>query len=119
MGLSEETRRGSIYWVDFNPARGSELRGTRPALVVQNDIGNRFSRTTIIAAITTAEADFPFMVRVTPSESGLPKLSWINLSQIRTIDKARFVQECGELSTAKMRQVDEALKISLGLESSE
>ena len=95
--MPQEVRRGEIYWVDWNPARGSEQGGTRPALVIQNDIGNRFSPNTIVASVTTAPAKvYPFMVRITASESGLPRDSMINLAAILTIDQTRLRGKCGE-----------------------
>jgi len=115
-----EVRRGDIYWIDWNPGRGSEQRGLRPALVIQNDIGNKYSTTTIVAALTTAvEKPYPFLVRVTAKESRLPKDSTVNLAVILTIDKARLGDKCGELNEAKMVEVDEAIKASLGLGAGE
>ncbi len=114
--MPEEIKRGEIYWVDWNPGRGSEQGGLRPALVIQNDIGNRYSPTTIVAALTTAmEKSYPFLVKVTAKESGLPKDSTANLAVILTIDKTRLSDKCGELSLAKMSEVNEAIKESLGL----
>lgn len=114
--MSESVNRGHIYWVDWNPGRGSEQTGLRPALVIQNDIGNKYSPTTIVAALTTAvEKLFPFLVRVSDKESGLPKDSTVNLAVILTIDKTRLGDKCGELSETKMAEVDEAIKASLGL----
>ena len=104
-----------MYWIDWNPGRGSEQRGLRPALVIQNDIGNKYSTTTIVAALTTAvEKSYPFLVKVTAKESRLPKDSTVNLAVILTIDKARLGDKCGELSEAKMAEVDKAIKASLG-----
>lgn len=114
--MPRELRRGEIYWVDWNPARGSEQSGLRPALVIQNDIGNRYSPTTIVAALTTAAGKpYPFLVRVSAGESGLPKDSTVNLAVILTIDKARLIDKCGELGEEKMAEVDRAIKASLGL----
>ena len=114
--MSEKIKRGEVYWVDWNPSRGSEQSGLRPALVIQNDIGNQFSPTTIVAALTTAtEKPYPFLVKITARESGLPKEGMVNLSAILTVDKARLVNKCGELSKLKMEQVDESIKTSLGL----
>ncbi len=111
-----EIRRGEIYWINWNPARGSEQSGLRPALVIQNDIGNRFSPTTIVAALTTAiEKSYPFLVRVTANESGLPRDGTVNLSAIMTVDKTRLAGKCGELDEARMSQVNEAIKASLEL----
>jgi len=114
--MPEEIKRGEIYWVDWNPGRGSEQKGLRPALVIQNDIGNKYSPTVIIAALTTAmEKSYPFMVKVTAGESGLPKDSTINLAVIMTIDKTRLTGKCGELSEAKTAEVNKAIKASLGI----
>ncbi|MDO8532181.1 MAG: type II toxin-antitoxin system PemK/MazF family toxin [Dehalococcoidia bacterium] len=109
-------KRGEIYWVDWDPGRGSEQTGIRPALIVQNDVGNDYSPSTIVAALTTAPMKpYPFAVPVTAKESGLPKDSVINLSSILTIDKERLMERCGSLPTGRMTQVDFALKKSLGL----
>ena len=114
--MSIEIKRGEIYWVDWNPSRGSEQSGLRPALVIQNDIGNRYSPTTIVAALTTATGkSYPFTVKVTAKESGLPKDSTVNLAVIMTIDKTRLSDRCGELNATKMAEVDEAIKTSLGI----
>lgn len=110
-------KRGEIYRVDWGPGRGSEQSGLRPALIIQNDIGNQYSPTTIVAAITTASVKpYPFVVAITASESGLPRDSSINLSAIMTIDKTRLRDKCAELSQAKMGEVDLAIKKSLALD---
>jgi mRNA interferase MazF len=114
--MAGEIKRGEIYWVDWNPGRGSEQSGLRPALIIQNDIGNKYSPTTIVATLTTAiEKAYPFLVKVTVKESGLPKDSMINLAAILTIDKTRLRKKSGELNQGKMSEVDEAIKASLGL----
>lgn len=114
--MPKEIKRGEIYRVDWSPGRGSEQSGLRPALVIQNDVGNKFSPTTIVAAITTApEKPYPFMVRITASESGLPRDSMINLAAILTIHQTRLRDKCGELSQTKMAEVDKAIKTSLAL----
>lgn len=114
--MPQDIKRGEIYWVDWSPSRGSEQSGLRPALVVQNDVGNKFSPTTIVAALTTAiEKLYPFLVKVTAKESGLPKDNTVNLAVILTVDKTRLRNKCGELSEAKMLEVNEAIKASLGL----
>jgi mRNA interferase MazF len=114
--MTEEIKRGEIYWVDWNPARGSEQSGLRPALVIQNDVGNKYSPTTIVAAFTTAIVkNYPFTVIITAKESGLPKDSTINLAVIMTIDKTRLTDKCGQLSEEKMAEVNEAIKASLGI----
>lgn len=114
--MSKEIKRGEIYWVDWSPGRGSEQSGVRPALVIQNDIGNRFSSTIIVASISTVpERPYPFLIRFTVAESGLGQDSAVNLSQILTIDKMCLGDKCGELSPTKMAEVDEAIKTSLAL----
>ena len=114
--MPEKIKRGEIYWVNWNPSRGSEQKGIRPALIIQNDIGNEFSPTTIIAALTTAmEKQYPFTVNITSQESGLPKDSTINFSIIMTIDKTRLEDKCGELGQSRMFEVDQAIATSLGL----
>ena len=111
-------KRGEIYWVDWSPGRGSEQSGLRPALVIQNDIGNKYSANTIVASITTAAVKaYPFVVRITAVESGLAHDSVVDLASILTVDKARLCNKCGELSKAKMAEVNEAIKTSLGLEN--
>ncbi|MGB9867943.1 MAG: type II toxin-antitoxin system PemK/MazF family toxin [Bacillota bacterium] len=112
-----EVRRGDIFLVDFNPARGSEQAGFRPALVVQNDVGNKHSPTTIVVAISTArEKVYPFLVPLRAGEGGLDRDSMVNTSQILTVDKSRLMKKLGNLSAERMRQVDRASKISLGLQ---
>lgn len=114
--MTEKIKRGEIYWVNWNPSRGSEQKGIRPALVIQNDIGNEYSPTTIIAALTTAtEKQYPFTVNITSLESGLPKDSTINLATIMTVDKTRLTEKCGELTQSKISEIDQAIMISLGL----
>jgi len=115
--MPKEIRRGEIYWVDWDPGRGSEQIGKRPALIIQNDIGNKLSPTTIVAACSTAqEKAYPFIVPVTRQESGLPKDCSINLAVILTIDKSRLREKGGELTKQKIVEVDEAIKRSLGLD---
>ena len=116
MAMAIKCKRGELYWVDWSPARGTEIIGIRPALIIQNDIGNEVSATTIVASCSSApEKPFPFLVPVTAQESGLPKDCNINLATIMTIDKSRLGDKCGELSREKMGEVDKALQISLGL----
>jgi mRNA interferase MazF len=111
-------RRGEIHLIEFDPTRGVEIRKTRPALVIQNDIGNRHSPITIVAAITSklSLAPYPIEVIVEPDRAnGLSLLSAIHLDQIRSIDRQRLVKRLGVVDVATMRRVDEAIKISLGL----
>lgn len=112
-----EVKRGELYWVDWNPGRGGEQTGIRPALVIQNDIGNRTSPTVIVASCTTAEIKpYPFVVSIKKGESDLPKDCSINLSAILTISKSRLGIKCGQLTVEKMGEVDTAIKFSLGLD---
>ena len=109
-------KRGEIYWVDFGAPRGSEQAGKRPALVIQNDVGNENSTTTIVAAITSQKKPpFPFHVAITATESGLPKDGTVLLEQLLTIAQDKLLQRCGELSPHKIEEVDRALKLSLAL----
>lgn len=108
-------RRGDVHWMDFGATDGAELQGLRPAVIVQNDIGNRFSQTTIVAGITTRYLgkDYPVVV-VMPSDA-LPRPSAVNCAQLRTVDLARLGDRITRLDEDVMRGVDEALKASLGL----
>jgi len=116
--MTEECKRGEIYLVNWNPGRGSEQTGKRPALVIQNDTGNKYSPTTIVAACSTASVKaYPFIVRVQAKESGVDKDSSINLAQIMTVDKTRLEIKLGQLSSEKMLEIDGALKVSLGIDS--
>ncbi len=108
-------RRGEVWVADFNPGRGSEQRGIRPALVIQNDIGNQHAATTIVAAITTTIRDCFVTVVLDPHVAGLEQRSMINLAQILTSDKTRLMRKLGALSEARVKDVDTALRISLGL----
>lgn len=111
-----EIRRGDVFLVDFNPARGSEQAGHRPALVIQNDIGNRYSPTVIVMAITTSiHKGYPFLVKLRAGEGGLEKDSAANAAQVLTVDKSRLVERLGSLSPERMHQVNRALLVSLGL----
>jgi mRNA interferase MazF len=101
--------------VDFSPGRGSEQRGLRPALVLQNDVGNRYAATTIVAAITSTVKIYPVTVVLKKGEGGVGQPSMINLAQILTVDKARLRERLGALSPERTAQVDEAMRISLGL----
>lgn len=106
-------RRGEIWLVDFNPRRGSEQQGIRPAVIVQNDVGNQYGGTTIAAAITSTIKIYPVTVALKPGEGGLKKPSMVNLAQILTVDKSRLQRRLGTLSTARMGIVNAAIKISL------
>ncbi len=107
--------RGEVWMVDFNPAPGSEQRGIRPALVIQNDVGNVHASTTIVAAITTRIKKYPVTVVLDVEEGGLKQPSMVNLAQILTLDKTRLKRRVGALSRTRLAEVDSALEISLGI----
>jgi mRNA interferase MazF len=109
-------RRGDIWTVNFEPVVGSEQGKARPALIIQNDIGNLYSPVLIVAALTSGEnARYDVQVEVKAPEGGLDHNSLVLLNQIRTIDKRRVGRYWGHLPAQTMQQVDEAIKISLGL----
>jgi mRNA interferase MazF len=109
-------RRGEIHLVQFDPSRGHEIRKTRPAVIIQNDVGNRHSAVTIVAAITSAISAHPVTVAIAPTKAnGLSTPSSIHLGQIRTVDRERLVERLGAVDSTTMRRLDNALKISLGL----
>lgn len=110
-------KRGDIYYADLSPVIGSEQGGVRPVLVVQNDIGNKYSPTVIAAAITSQinKAKLPTHIEISALEYGLQKDSVILLEQIRTIDKKRLREKIGHLDDELMDRVNEALSISFGL----
>jgi len=109
-------RRGDVWVVDFEPVRGSEEGKVRPALVIQNDVGNEYSPVIIVAAITSGEkAIYDTEVEIKAPDGGLRNDSLILLNQIRTVDKSRAVRKCGRASAEVMEKVNEAINISLGL----
>jgi mRNA interferase MazF len=112
-----EVRRGDIVYANLNPVIGSEQGGTRPVLVLQNDIGNRHSPTTIVVAITSRikKAKLPTHVEICADDYGLERDSVILLEQLRTIDKRRLKEKLAHLDEESMNRVNEGLMISLGL----
>ncbi|MBS4192509.1 type II toxin-antitoxin system endoribonuclease NdoA [Bacillus sp. FJAT-49705] len=110
-------KRGDVYFADLSPVVGSEQGGVRPVLVIQNDIGNRFSPTVIVAAITAQiqKAKLPTHVEIDAKRYGFERDSVILLEQIRTIDKQRLTDKITSLDDEMMEKVDEAVQISLGL----
>lgn len=110
-------QRGEIYLVCFDPSVGHEIQKTRPAVVIQNDVSNRHSPITIVAAISSqfSEPPFPREVVIEPEESGLPKRSAVIANQIRSVDREQLVARMGRLSASSLRRIDEALTISLEL----
>jgi mRNA interferase MazF len=116
--MAQPIRRGDIFTVDLEPVRGSEQGKIRPALVIQNDIGNQYSPTVIVAAITSgSHTRFDVNIPVKAPEGGLRNDSLILLNQVRTVDKTRLSRYWGRVSGQTMARVDEAIKISLGLVS--
>ena len=110
-------QRGDIYYADLSPVIGSEQGGLRPVLIVQNDVGNRYSPTVIAAAITsrTQKSKLPTHIDVYADKYGLAKDSVILLEQIRTIDKARLKEKMGHLDDSVMAEVNDAINVSFGL----
>jgi mRNA interferase MazF len=109
-------RRGEIYLVSLDPTVGHEIRKTRPAVVIQNNVSNRYSPITIVAAISSQFGDPPHPREIPiPPKSGLTKPWAVILNQIRSVDRKRLVKRLGAVDAATMRRVDEALLISLGL----
>ncbi len=114
--MVEDVRRGEVYWCRLDPSEGSEIRKTRPAVVVQNDVGNRNARTTIVVPVTSAapERAYPFIV--TLPAPALPKQGFVNCAHIRAVDKRRLKPgPLAVLDEATMARIDDALRASLGL----
>lgn len=114
--MEKQIRRGEIYFADLSPVVGSEQGGIRPVLIIQNDVGNKYSPTVIVSAITSqlSKAKIPTHVELSASEYNLPKDSVVLLEQIRTIDKRRLKEKVSELDEKKMRAINLALLVSLG-----
>ena len=110
-------KRGDIFYADLSPVVGSEQGGLRPVLVIQNDIGNKYSPTVIVSAITSkmSKAKLPTHIGVYANQVGLLKDSVILLEQIRTIDKTRLKEKMGHLDSEKMNEVNNAITVSFGL----
>ena len=110
-------RRGDVFWVDLNPVKGSEQAGRRPVVVIQNDVGNEAAPTVIVAPLTTKSftKHYPINVHIPRGVAGLKENSTILLSQIRTIDNTRLDHKIGHLPSAYLKQVDQAICVSLGL----
>lgn len=112
-------KRGELYYADLSPVVGSEQGGVRPVLVVQNNVGNKYSPTVIAAAVTSKinKAKLPTHIELPSNSYGLQKDSVILLEQIRTLDKRRLKERIGELNETTMTRVDKAILISLGFET--
>lgn len=111
-------KRGEIYYADLSPVVGSEQGGVRPVLIIQNDVGNKFSPTVIAAAITSQKdkTRLPTHIQISSRNCGLARDSVVLLEQVRTIDKRRLKERMGRVEEPYMDQVDHALSISFGLE---
>ena len=108
-------KRGEIWMVNFNPGRGSEQKGVRPALIIQNNVGNQYASTTIVSAITSTLKKYPVTVLIPKGKGGLKESSMVNLAHILTIDKGRLMRKLGNLEEDKIAEVNEAIKISLNV----
>lgn len=110
-------KRGDIYYADLSPVIGSEQGGVRPVLIVQNDVGNKYSPTVIAAAITSqkTKSNLPTHIELHANTTGLQKDSIVLLEQVRTIDKHRLKEKMGSLDLGSMNRVNEAIGISFGL----
>ncbi|MFV0498180.1 MAG: type II toxin-antitoxin system PemK/MazF family toxin [Candidatus Fimivivens sp.] len=110
-------KRGDIFYADLSPVIGSEQGGVRPVLIVQNDVGNRYSPTVIAAAITSQrdKSKLPTHIELSSQSCGLSRDSIVLLEQIRTIDKRRLKERMGQLDDTSMNQINHALQVSFGL----
>jgi mRNA interferase MazF len=115
--MNRKPRRGELYWVDFDPARGVEQGSRRPAVVVQNDRGNEHSAYTVVAAISSAPLPrvYPFTVPLAAGDGNLPRAGHVNCAQLLTLDQSRLQGRIGVLSAEAMRHVDAALRYELDL----
>jgi mRNA interferase MazF len=111
-------RRGDVWLVNFDPTLGTEIQKTRPAVVIQNDLGNQLSSLTIVAAITsTLKRAYPFQVAILAGEGGVQRDSVVTLNHIRSVDHQRLIHRLGRLSPVLMRAVDQAILVSLGVDA--
>jgi mRNA interferase MazF len=110
-------RRGDVFLVNFDPTIGAEIQKTRPALILQNDIANRHSPVTIVAAITSFDGGrlYPTEVPIEAGRAGVARTSIVLLNQIRTVDKHRLTRKLGALDAEALERVDRALRVSLGM----
>ncbi|MEA3223604.1 MAG: type II toxin-antitoxin system PemK/MazF family toxin [Thermodesulfobacteriota bacterium] len=106
---------GEVWLVNWNPTRGSEQAGKRPALVIQNDIGNEKASTTIVAAISGSVKIYPINIEIDPPEGGLERPSIVKTGQILTVSKERLGKRLGRISSKKMEEVNRAIRLSLDL----
>ena len=119
--MTHTVRRGDIFYADLSPVVGSEQGGIRPVLIIQNDVGNKYSPTVIAAAITSRlnKTKLPTHIEVDASLYGLSKDSVVLLEQIRTIDKQRLREKMGHLDTGMMYRIDRGISVSFGLDASD
>ena len=113
--MDSRPKRGEVWLINWNPARGSEQAGIRPALIIQNNIGNDKSPTTIVVVISSSIKLYPMNVKINPPEGGLDRPSIIKTSQILTVAKERLEKRLGRVSKERMDDVDRAIKLSLAL----
>lgn len=113
--MSLYPRRGEVWLVNWNPGRGSEQAGLRPALIIQNDIGNEKASTTIVSAISSSVKLYPMNVAIYPPEGGLNCPSIVKTSQILTVSKERLEKRLGSIGKEKIGEVDKAIRLSLAL----
>ena len=111
----KEIKRSEVYYADLNPVRGSEQGGIRPVLILQNDIGNKHSPTTIVAAITSRQNKAKLPTHVDIQVEGLTKNSIVLLEQVRTVDKTRLTNYVGCLDDETMHKIDRAIVVSFGI----
>lgn len=112
-------RRGSIYWIDFSPGKGSEPKGRRPGLVIQNDALNDSRLNTVMVVAITSTMKFgelPGNVTLKKGEANMPKSCVINMTQVKSVDKASLIEVMGSLSKEKMEDVSQGLKLVMALE---
>ena len=111
----KEIKRSEVYYADLNPVRGSEQGGVRPVLILQNDMGNKHSPTTIVAAITSRQTKAKLPTHVDIQVEGLTKNSIVLLEQVRTVDKTRLTNYVGCLDDETMQKIDRAIVVSFGI----
>ena len=116
-GVFMQVKRGDIYYADLSPVVGSQQGGIRPVLIVQNDVGNKFSPNVIAAAITSQsqKTALPTHIKINSAKTGLQKDSIVLLEQVRTLDKKRLKSRMGALDSFSMNLIDKALSVSFGL----
>ncbi len=114
--MEKDYKRGEIYFADLSPVVGSEQGGVRPVLIIQNNVGNKYSPTVIVSAITSqlSKARLPTHIELSSSQYHLPKDSVVLLEQIRTLDKRRLMDKIASIDNFKMKEIDRAILISLG-----